>query len=287
MTSALVIPGSTLMHASLAYLSPELRTMDSIISSSHTSPRIPLELLLLIRSYLLVHATDHLIFRSSAALQRYEKSLRYLLCSECTAYNEHVYGSDIWEWQQFSGACACFASSISSSIFLQGMNSSFPNFSPLNPKKFTNRHHWLEFYLSMKAVRFTRRSGSQPKIIWELVSRVLDDFGCQSVHTEERQLDSVLVVPYKHFPEVNEEYCLKRVDRDLALSVEYTMSPLLRLPSNPNSEPSLTVDSVTTWSAVPSIQVFFLTVISLPLSILTMTITVVCFYATPFAFRII
>ncbi|KAJ3875333.1 hypothetical protein F5051DRAFT_378020, partial [Lentinula edodes] len=195
MTPALEISRSTLMHASLAYLSDELRTMDSIISS-HNACSLPLELLFLIRAQLLIQVTDHLIFRSSSALQRYETSLQYMLCPECIAYNQDVYGNDIWGWEQFLGACACFTAknpSISSPIVLRRMDPHLSNYSissppTLNPKKFTNRHHWLEFYLSMKALRLIRRCtsegtvvGDYERVIWDLVSNVLEGYGCQSI----------------------------------------------------------------------------------------------------------
>ncbi|KAJ3753949.1 hypothetical protein EV360DRAFT_52564, partial [Lentinula raphanica] len=94
------------MHVSLACSSIEIRTVDAIINSQ-TACTLPLEILLLIRAYLLIEVTNHLIIRSASALQRYERSLRYLLCPDCIAYNQDVYGNDVWGWEQFSGACAC------------------------------------------------------------------------------------------------------------------------------------------------------------------------------------
>ncbi|KAK1217463.1 hypothetical protein PQX77_019875 [Marasmius sp. AFHP31] len=49
------------MHASLAYLSLETRTLDAIITIAHPPPILPAEILLLIRTQLLTTVTTHLI----------------------------------------------------------------------------------------------------------------------------------------------------------------------------------------------------------------------------------
>ncbi|KAJ4485665.1 hypothetical protein J3R30DRAFT_3441069 [Lentinula aciculospora] len=329
MASALEISRSTLMHASLAYLSGELRTMDSIINA-HSTYSLPLELLLLIRQYLLIEVTDHLILCSSTALQRYEMSLRYLLCPECIAYNQDVYGNDVWEWEQFSGACACFTAtryrSISSLIALRRLDSLLSGSmisSPasLNPKKFTNRHHWLEFYLSMKALRlFSSRSSpdslvGDPKVIWDLVSSVLEGYGCQNVRARHSSLDRrfmlssgghecCLVVPQERFSVVTEHSSttLKRVERDLALAVEYdslptprTISKLGRIErfsfdyslSDHRSDPMIAKGKFALSKIANSLQSILLTTLSIPLSIVTLVLTVICFYSRPWAFRIL
>lgn len=289
------------MHASLARMSVELRTMDLIISSHNTA--LPLELLLLIRADLLVQLTDHLIMRSSTALQRYETSLLYLLCPECLAYHQDVYGDDVWGWDQFSGACACFTTryrSIPPSIALRRTD-----FSPstLNPKKFTNRQHWLEFYLSMKALRLIQSGCSShsladdPRVIWDLVSTVLEDYGCQSLRMHRsirnrNETSSVLIVPHGRAVDAAEESCitLKRVERDLALSVEYSV-PVLATSSSPMSQRSTDHCSSTAFGrgseVLDSLHAIFLAALSLPLSIVTLLLTIVCFYSRPLAFRIL
>lgn len=331
MTPALEISRSTLMHTSLAYLSDELRTMDSIISS-HNACSLPLELLYIIRAQLLIQLTDHLIFRSSSALQRYEASLQYMLCPECIAYNQDVYGNDIWGWEQFLGACACFTAknpSISSPIVLRRMDphlSSYSILSPstLNPKKFTNRHHWLEFYLSMKARRLIRRRtlegtviGDYERVIWDLVSNVLEGYGCQSIRahragaarsfalsSEGHPSCLVVPVPQEHFMSVAKEDCttLKRVERDLALSVEYNVPQTSDLISKLSRTGRFSLGLATTSdrrsSVMPnsklallkvanSLQIIFLTALSIPLSVLTLALTILCFYSRPWAFRIL
>ncbi|KAK1220061.1 hypothetical protein PQX77_017187 [Marasmius sp. AFHP31] len=70
-----------LMHASLAYLSLETRTLDAIITIAHPPPILPTEILLLIH-------------QSHSALHRYFRRL----CTECRSYNEYVYGDDPWVW---------------------------------------------------------------------------------------------------------------------------------------------------------------------------------------------
>lgn len=305
MDSVLVISPSTLMHASLAYLSIELRTMDSIMTSQ--SSNLPLEILLLIRAYLVVGVTEILVVRSSSALSRYEKSLRCLLCASCLAYNQDVYGDDVWDWEQFSGACACFATEYRSISFHPPT---------LNPK-FYDRQHWLEFYLSKKALRLIQNSCSSQslandsQVIWDLVSSVLQNYGCQSLctrHTSRNptssirnrnEPSSVLVVPREGLVYAAEESCivLKRVERDLALSVEYP-APVLATSSPSTSMASsrgLSLDygradhcsSRAYGSFSEVVNTIFFAALSLPLSIITLFLTIVCFYSRPLAFRIL
>ncbi|KAJ4002190.1 hypothetical protein F5050DRAFT_1718198 [Lentinula boryana] len=318
------IPRSTLMHVSLACSSGELRTMESIINFSRSGCSLPVELLLLIRAHLLIELTDHLIVRSSSALQRYETSLRYLLCPECIAYNQEVFGNDVWGWEQFSGACACFNTryrSISSPIAIRRMNSSSPtlSFHTLDPKKFTNRHHWLEFYLSMKAHRLIQNHpyrgsvGGDSKAIWDLVSRVLEGYGCQSIRAHRsyagrdlalssRGVESCLIVPQERLLGVTEDCTtLQRVERDLALSVEYdsrptcgTVSKLPRIErlsfgcgTSDRRSSVISKGKFALSKVANSLQTVFLTALSIPLSIVTLFLTIVCFYYRPWAFRIL
>lgn len=198
---------STLMHAALAHLSPELQTLDSLIRRPNTLC-IPPEVLLIIRFHILPIVTVSLIAASTVAQHRYELSLRALLCPECLLYNEEIFGSDVWQWEQFSGPCAC-AEAIpgaqsqpilpvrtpkTTAITLHPPSS---NPSPLprphskiNPKQFTHPEHWLEHHLSLQVIRLRRPRNIQihqsrpfsSNAIWDAVSDVLREFGCEIIH---------------------------------------------------------------------------------------------------------
>ena len=201
---------STLMHACLAYMSPELSAIDCIIRNPYTksnpSPRqvtLPTEILLLIRGWLLPTITAQLIKQSTTALAVYEQSLRDLLCADCIAYNVDIYGQDIWQWEQFSGACSCnpgpenhmpfrntnrmtWRNSIHNSRMGRGITS-------LDPQKFTDAEHWLESYLYQAATLFEAKrrglrhewsvaSGTRagpPIDIWDVVHAALREFDCE------------------------------------------------------------------------------------------------------------
>ncbi|KAL0571973.1 hypothetical protein V5O48_009975 [Marasmius crinis-equi] len=322
------------MHASLAYLSEEIRTLDTIIAhpryrSGHTMPILPPEILLLIRGYVLTNVTNHLMAQSHLALQRYENTLRHLLCTECRSYNEYVYGLDLWQWEHFSGACHCvevqagYLASSPSSLTI-------PNSTPsLNPKQFIDRQQWLENYLSRKSLRFLpRRPREQPTprsqhSIWSLVRNVLEHFQCTSVHHEARsgarsdgssyvcEGSDILIVPDVRSPEEGvllDEWStklkLRRVERDLALTVydsqgisslSLTPSVVTAAPSPlptppvhlPISTPNVPVISRTVARLFPALCTVLVTTISLPVSFVTLILTLVCYYCKPRAFRIL
>lgn len=210
MSSAISTKRSTIMAAALAFRSAELNTFDSIIlfHSQHAqarriiSPRsrsnlldIPPEILLLIRSHLLPILTAHILALSNDALSTYVQSVRALLCPECLAYNQEIFGPDIWQWAHFSGPCACAEVQAGISMRKFGIHPSFtPTFyrptPKVNPKQFTDAEHWLEHHLSLEAlrirpsppfgIRFTSDSRTRPAI-WDLVSSVLSEFGCEVV----------------------------------------------------------------------------------------------------------
>lgn len=211
---------STLLHTSLAYISPELETMDDIILNAYTQSipgkiALPTELLLLIRGCLLPIITAQLIKRSTLALMTYEQSLRDLLCPDCISYNFDIYGPDIWQWEQFNGACAC-VEPVETSILAGSRNSiglakqSFPTYQEkttsgpgiLNPKQFVDASHWLESYLSREAalrvssheVDQLGSSGSRPiptiDSIWNVVSLMLLDYGCEPLREHDDPIRS-------------------------------------------------------------------------------------------------
>ncbi|KIM88969.1 hypothetical protein PILCRDRAFT_246408 [Piloderma croceum F 1598] len=199
-SSRLVVPPSILMHASLAYLSPEFQTFTFIIrhhsnntllihpesvnalhaSSSTTLNSLPPEVLLTIQ-YHLPGLIYHLSTLSDRALASYESSISSLLCTNCQEYNNEVYGPIFWDWPHFSGPCHCES---------VGKNCGTPSAEPitqrintdLHPKQFRNPHHWLEVHLS-KRVMTTRpwlcaRMRKGEIAVWDLMAYVLHDFGC-------------------------------------------------------------------------------------------------------------
>lgn len=169
------------MHASLAQLSPAVRAFDSVILSRDT--HLPTELLLLIRSHLLPLVTTRLLQSSTHALAQYESSLRSLLCFDCVIYNQEIYGPDIWQWEQFSGPCACARVS-GMSTFDHFGTPKIHEFAPpsSNPKLFQDRLHWLEFHLSSESQRLLGphvSSDSHSQAIWRVVDEVLNDQDCR------------------------------------------------------------------------------------------------------------
>lgn len=337
---ALITSRSTLMHASLAYHSDELRTIDSIISeTSIFAPRssvrlaIPPEVLLLIRSHLFLNITNTLITRSTSALQRYETSLCHLLCSECIEYNQEIYGQDIWQWERFSGACGCGdIQVVRPRIFAMGIAAaclrSSPTSSPApNPKQFMDRHHWLEYYLSRKSVKvqkLLKASGDSSAIIWDVVSDVLEDFGCEIIRVGgcgwrlicEGKGQQVLVGLQSSTENTFDDRTmmvkdgwetrttLNRVEKGLGLSLEYQgsledSSPLstslsIRSSLRSHTGPTCTFPHLPSQSPLISAvhllhnaTVALAACLAFPLAFLTLLATTVCYYSAPNALRII
>ncbi|KAF5332553.1 hypothetical protein D9611_005086 [Ephemerocybe angulata] len=108
MTLLLDVSRSSLLHASLANLTPELLALDAIITTP-IRRRLPTELLLIVRGHLLLDLITSLVVESTKALASYEESLISLLCTDCASYNTDIYGASVWEWpwDQFSGPCLC------------------------------------------------------------------------------------------------------------------------------------------------------------------------------------
>ncbi|KAK1234925.1 hypothetical protein PQX77_001860, partial [Marasmius sp. AFHP31] len=205
---AIATTSSRLMHASLAYLSLETRTLDAIIIARPPPAVLPTEVLLLIRSHLLTTVTTHLIHQSHSALHRY---LKRLLCTECRSYNEYIYGDNPWVWDP----CGCLL--------------------PPTTTKFIDRREWLENYLSRKSLRFVKREGEAPRShhpIWRVVGDVLRGFQCTSVHRANQLVSlliegngsdaDVLIVPDPGVP-LDDKLRLGRVERELALTVTATV----------------------------------------------------------------
>ncbi|KAF8921801.1 hypothetical protein CPB85DRAFT_1427157 [Mucidula mucida] len=319
-SSSVITSRSTLMHAALAYLSDEIRTVDQAIVARSTLPTIvisrsqflslPPELLAIIRSHLLLAITAQLMDRSVSALKRYELTLRVLLCPECIAYNQDVYGKDVWSWEQFSGACGC----LQRGWRVKNVSVTQPISSTINPKQFIDRFHWLEYYLSRKSLRFLGGRASSPKrspeIIWDAVSVVLEDFNCKLVLAKERRrrllCRDVVVVPRDAGSVSAEEdadewlngLTLDRVDRDLGLSVHhansieeplYPLSPSPSRPYYPSDFEKLDAGSYELSFVQPtldSIVSLIATLFAIPIACTTLFLTIVCLYSRPGAFRV-
>ncbi|KAG7099784.1 hypothetical protein E1B28_001596 [Marasmius oreades] len=331
---AITTSSSTLMHTSLAYFSNEIRTVDAIISYPfhrfrHSKPILPREILLHIRSYLHTNVTKDLMMQSYSALQRYENTLRHLLCTECLSYNEYVYGDDLWQWEDFSGACRCIEGVYIASrpSYTTANASSLTQTPSLNPKRFVGRRQWLEYYLSRKSLRFIQRkpldqstpSRSQPTI-WSLVRRVLHQyFQCVSIHdisplppscSGSNEGSDILIVPVPDLAgtgilsdECTTKVKLERVERDLGLTVPYDLRSTLSSQMYPASPAlSSTAPSMLSFlsyppelphvfravaNVIPILCTVLITTISLPVSFLTLVLTLVCYYLKPRAFTIL
>jgi len=268
MSPSLSITRSTIMHASLAYTSPELQYFNTIIrlhshqGRSFTATKsifsLPVELLLHIRVHLMAAMITHLRDRSTCALSQYEHSFRAALCDECIAYNEDIFGADVWQWTHFSGPCGC-STSVKNRTILAG---SCDITAELGENHFTDASQWMESYLSSEALLLVGSHallGPTTSPIWNLVHLSLREFGCEVLHgkppsTSYQILDiqstpagfrrgilarfdqrgkAVLVVPLASALRGAEEasrmthvefwrdIILKRVERELGLSFEY------------------------------------------------------------------
>jgi len=342
------------MHACLAQLSNELQTMDWIIrassiprASTHKNINLPTELLLLIRENLIPIITNNIYIRSISALSTYEMSLRDLLCPDCLAYNEEIYGPDIWQWDQFSGPCACTDDEerVQSQRWKDGV---VPN-----PKVFTNSQHWLESHLSTQAEGLRGGSRQNPEsdspLIWEIVAVVLQKYGC-ALHGDDihpvggpimtgrvgsrglssRTRDSTVVhisplssrLRQLELEDIGEgekdgetyraNVIFHRAKRDLGLSLEYMEVFDLRKPAVASSPQRATsprgicrdgrgTSSKRAVSAlyrsagmvelsISALHVFtaiIASVLALPVTFVTFTLTMLCYYLRPVSLRIL
>ncbi|KAJ7729237.1 hypothetical protein DFH07DRAFT_184317 [Mycena maculata] len=312
---ALLTTRSTLMHAALAHVSPELREFDFLAFEklrrrtplrSLSLSSMPAETLLLIRSHLLPVLITHFIATSAISLQHYEASLRHLICPQCTSYNEYVYGLDVWKWH-LSGPCSC------------SPHTSQPR--RPNPKQFRDRHHWLETYLSRKSLRFrglSPQSSHSSPAIWEVVVEVLGVFGCEAIGRKRSRRgagtpllsrwdrQSILVVPLhtthtSHDSLDADAHCrwttrvlFGRLERDLGLLCDYN-EPHHRLPSLTPPQNFCAAFELQASTQLPCLNAatFLLRVLetivaplSAFLSFVTLLLTVLCYYSRPGALRV-
>ena len=165
---------------------------------------------------------DHLLQRSTVALAQYESTLRSLLCQDCVAYHQDVYGPDIWQWERFSGPCFCSRGPKGCTSKLEA-----PGYwDSLNPhRRFNDRSSWLEFYLSFEASQLSAHFSS----IWDVVDTVLREYYCQiynraADHSLTPSTVSIVPIPTSvalfRGPE-HAKAALHRAIRDLAFSYEY------------------------------------------------------------------
>ncbi|KAJ6486123.1 hypothetical protein C8R47DRAFT_529584 [Mycena vitilis] len=315
---ALITTRSTLMHAALAHVSPELREFDllafgklrrRVLSRRQSLSSMPIEILLLIRTHILPVLIAHFIAISSTSLQHYEASLRRLICPQCRLFNEYVYGLDVWKWH-LAGPCSCAA------IIPRVRRRP-------NPKQFRDRHHWLETYLSRKSLRFRGLSAQSPSssaAIWNIVSDLLGVFGCEVIRMDsgrrgpgmpllsrwDRQ--SILVVPAQSTRASlgAQEYCswtvpvlLGRLERDLGLSRDYSepcrgatdlsarsYTAVERATSTLSPSDDAPVVREILAQILDAIAAPLTAIFSILLSFVTLFFTVLCYYSRPGALRL-
>ena len=313
-----------LMHSSLAYVSSELRTLDSIIQqppATSNTMHLPPEILLNIRSYLLPIVTNHLMQRSAFALAQYEASLRDLLCSDCIAYNQFVYGPDVWQWEHFTGSCKCVKMTRSLS---HAWAFNIPENLHVNPdpQEFTTAMDWFEFYLSLESscLKRQRAHSKHSFAIWDVVEEVLRDHGCHILHDaggglslRDGNANSVTIAALPSLLEnvdedismPYEDYTARRIlyqaVQGLSLSVEYEgdlqvpavllSRPLIRSCSHAiaSTSPSgaMTLMQTQCLNIVQAIAALVVAWLSLPLTFATIAFTIFCFYSKPRSLRIL
>jgi len=298
MQPMIAISRSVVMHASLAHLSTEIQTLDAIIRNStfqteSTSARLPPELLLLIRDHLSPVIIHHLFQRSTAALTQYESTLRSLLCQDCVAYHQDVYGPDIWQWERFSGPCLCSRSP-------NGYAEAPDYWNSLNlHRRFNDRSSWLEFYLSFEASRLFAHFPS----VWDVVDTVLREYHCQiynrAADPNSSTPSTVSIVPIStsvalfRGPE-HTKAALHRATRDLAFTYEYqnglelwkgeaSARPRV-LPSKHRFMSPLRARCVCALHGAVDLLTFCLT---FPIAFATAILTLLCYYSKPRSLRLI
>ncbi|KAF9469733.1 hypothetical protein BDZ94DRAFT_1243131 [Collybia nuda] len=331
MHTTITISRPILMHTSLAYVSPEVQAFDSVILSK--SARLPTELLSLIRSHLLPLITTYFLRNSTQALALYETSLRDLLCVDCVAYNNDIYGPDVWQWEQFSGACACTrVSSINISDSTKTLNAHGPTPYKSNPKLFRDRMQWLENHLSQRILG-PHSADDSSEAIWRVVEEVLRDQGCRvlrgvseySIYEEflgvrtfsrRRNLVTIVSVQSEGSEESSEGSLggahwdsvanLHRAKENLGLNFEYDYEEGLENPTITHSYPHPPLlyelnfgpptlygfilyaqSSIVEISPLQALAALIAVCLSLPLTLATLALTVLCFYSRPKSFRIL
>ncbi|KAH0591232.1 hypothetical protein H2248_001324 [Termitomyces sp. 'cryptogamus'] len=303
------------MHTSLAYLSPELRTFDAILQHAfngtlRTTPLkivLPTEILLMIRLHLLPTVTTHLFRRSTRALARYEASLRILLCQDCLSYNQEVYGPDIWGWEHFSGACSCRGNWNKVDDCQTEYRHALEYCDLWDQKKaFPECSTWLELYLSLESSRLIYCRCSI-RSIWDVVTVALKDHGCRVYEQRPPPTSSycllrgmkiildiptpIVIVPDHQTISLDSEsgpIALRRANRDLGLSFAYErglqmwkdVRPNTRFHTQSSNKPSFASHVHTqAMEIVSTMSTAVVVAVSLPITLATVALAVVCFYS--------
>ncbi|KAG6851375.1 hypothetical protein H0H93_005773 [Arthromyces matolae] len=306
---------SILMHTALAYLTPEIRTFDLILQGSlngtlHIKPSLPAEILLAIRFHLFPVTVTHLFERSHLALAHYESSLRKSLCQECLAYNQEVYGPDVWEWEHFTGACSCGGNRFGVDKSRTGHVRALEYYNLWKQKQtFPDCSTWLELYLSLESARL---AAGNPSIhsIWDVVTLTLKDHGCRlriakadkvycSLPWRGMQISldittPVLIVPddptsTESLRDINStaSITIHRVNRDLCLSYAYDRGLQMSKDVRPRQ---ITVPPIERRSVASQIQdraielasvvsTVVVAAVTLPITVATVALAVFCFYS--------
>ncbi|PPQ71652.1 hypothetical protein CVT24_007843 [Panaeolus cyanescens] len=355
-----------LLHSVLAYKSAEIRTLDEIIfAANHPQapcPSLPRELLLLVRSWLLPGIIEGLMEESSAAMALYQRSLRDLLCTDCIAYNADIYGPDIWQWDQFTGPCACINHRQSPGSHRRLEHNGLHTTALPNPKQYLDAYHWLENHLSLRVVPglhpsiisrghhassdtlspVTTSISSVQSDIWGMVYEVLRGYECEVVRETDhgttassrcsrtKQTPSkravirivplptsitaeVTGIPYRssmglisQFSEEErwrQDTLIRRVRRDLGLCMDYSdtfersfLIDRTALHGHGHGRRPLEVSTMFflhSLSIRPLCQSLHLTAslaaacLSLPITLATVALTIICFYSRPKSFRLL
>ncbi|KAF8963850.1 hypothetical protein BDZ97DRAFT_1758239 [Flammula alnicola] len=265
---------------------------------------LPTEVLLIIRGWLFPTITAQLIKQSAVALVSYEQSLRDLLCPDCISYNLDIYGPDIWQWEQFSGA------------------KTTPGAGILNPKQFADAEHWLESHLSRRRLyesnavdlgsQQIRRLGQRRRptsgTSWPPCFESLNAKLFANQRTERAAIATSEETSHEHASslEVTQEeldgraqITLHLVTRELGLIIEYEeafgvygrhiISPTRRL-----RWPSVSNSCYNGQGLVDVFQTLLRILVSLtaaclsaPITLTTVALTILCFYSRPRALRIL
>lgn len=209
-----MISASHLMHAALAYLSPELVALDRLItlhsqralvldapSSSTTLISLPIELLLDIRANLMQLTISDSKASTLIALSAHESAMCDSLCADCLVYNQQVFGEDPWGWSNYNGGCDCARI---------GVSASRPEAQAEKPTAVVahkDKHAWLEAHLS------TLTPSRAP--IWDVAERVVGRLGCQLSRTQGR-----VEIASTALGEVERRTAVWRLDVELALHTD-------------------------------------------------------------------
>ncbi|KAL1713670.1 hypothetical protein EV715DRAFT_277139 [Schizophyllum commune] len=294
MSSAMIATSSSaLAYATLAELSTEMQTFDAILDNTgayHTSPpfhpQLPVEIMLLIREEL----QSSLVYRAAddavRALDAYEAAVRRSLCGDCLAYNQDVFGDDIWRWR-WSGPCACRADRRRRHTHRE-------------TRPFRTLGDWLEHHLS---------SRTPASSIREAMSLVLGRHGCQSSALLPSAASSVGTLPETFVITASPsavarcqgrigedtEWCseivLRKARRDLGLAVaaslDFALQRKIDAPGDSTTkEPVRQHSTILPSYALSAVAGGCAAVLTLPIVSIAFVVLVTCHYVRPSGIRV-